>query len=499
MKSVDLGICEDNNDPKGLGRIRYKIYSDNVAAKEKSVTYDKWDDRDPFIAMPFLPNNINFVPEVGQAVKVIYYDLSKDTVNQEYIAGPFTTMFDYNSQSFSQQIENTTYGVVVKHADDVLTSDGQYRNVKSKGVFAKKTDFAIYGKYGSDVLFTENGLVLRGGKLLSKNAASSTNRQKMIFHPIMSNKSSNLYLKKFPKKMTLTTVNLDTINFEKSLLNTIIEYTVNDLLSPTSISIFVYKVNKPYGDLYMSNNFTSNTELNLQYLTLINKDNTTTTPTFIRSVSSINDVYKEIRYVLYTIHENGLSGIDPLYDNNDLHPLYFRPTQELLNYSTTDNTKLSNIQTIFSEVKLRDIGPTDGLLWSIIQTKPKQTKTTQSTKVTSIDRNSSEQALGALITDKFFLLSSETNNTDKTINFDDLNNYELTQEDYVEKIEPNTYSMVRGENLLEFISAMIDVLTSHIHNINKPYAKDGYPQHKRLMELYEKIQNDVLNNSLRIN
>ena len=97
------------------------------------------------------------------------------------------------------------------------------------------------------------------------------------------------------------------------------------------------------------------------------------------------------------------------------------------------------------------------------------------------------------------ICSSSQINSVKAINFDSLNKYEYTQEDYVKTIEPNTYSIIRGENMLELISAMIDVLLSHVHNINKPYVKDGYPQHKRLMELFEKMENDVLNKSIRIN
>ena len=39
MKIIDIGICVDNNDPKGLGRIRYIRYLDWIAQKEKSTQY----------------------------------------------------------------------------------------------------------------------------------------------------------------------------------------------------------------------------------------------------------------------------------------------------------------------------------------------------------------------------------------------------------------------------------------------------------------------------
>ena len=85
MKIIDIAICIDNNDPKGIGRIRAVRYSSYTGELEKAFDYDAWDDKDLFTAIPFLPTNLNFIPEKGQAVKIINYDTKKDTVNIEYI------------------------------------------------------------------------------------------------------------------------------------------------------------------------------------------------------------------------------------------------------------------------------------------------------------------------------------------------------------------------------------------------------------------------------
>ena len=82
MKIIDLGVCIDNNDPKGLGRIRCIGYDDYVSGKENYKKYTPYDENDPFVALPFLPNNINFIPEVNQTVKVLRYNTEKTTVNQ---------------------------------------------------------------------------------------------------------------------------------------------------------------------------------------------------------------------------------------------------------------------------------------------------------------------------------------------------------------------------------------------------------------------------------
>lgn len=495
MKIIDIGICIDNKDPQHFGRIRYKTYYGTSGDVEKSIDYVEWDDRDPFVASPFLPTNINFIPEEGQAVKIMTFDTDKDTVNQQYIAGPFSTMHDFNGQTYSQSIENTSYGATTKHKKKIIDKNGKFRNPKSEGSFAKHDDYGIYGKYGSDIIFTENGLQLRGGKLLSKEAANPANREKLLSTPLMSKKSSRIYLKKFPRKMTLKPFEDTSINVESKTLNYIVEYSLDSLSSPTEVSFYVYKVNKPYGTAYNTNSFTEFTELNYDYLTLINLEGSGSTPTYTTSVESIKEAYIETRGTLLSMDDGGLEILNSLYKEKNLHPFYFRPTKEFRERTGNIDEKITYI----NNIKVRSVGPNNGLIWSYTSPTPpvKNTKTTKFQPV--INPNSTEQSFGAVVSDKLYFLSTDTNETEKSINFDGLDKYEYNQNDYVERIDPNTYSLVRGENLLNLLYAIIDVLQSHRHNINDPYARIDYPQHNKLMDLFLKMENDLLNKSIRIN
>lgn len=498
MRIINLAICDDNKDPKGLGRIRYKIYADNTAFKERALTYTPWDDRDLFVASPFLPTNINFVPEIGQAVKIISYDTETETINAEYISGPFSTRHDFNSQTFSQQIENTSFGAVVKHRGNVKSKDDKYIDPKSEGALAKDTDYGVYGKYGSDVIFTENGLQLRGGKFTSKESVKPNAREKMIVTPTMAKKSSRIYLKKFPKKMTLDVVENVTNKVESRVLNHIVEYTIDSLSAATQINVYVYQVNStPSGTtLYQTSNFTEYTELYTSGLTLLNlTNNTGVTPTFTVNVSSLKQGYQEIRHILQTIHETGLKELNSLYKNKDLHPFYFRPTKELRERTGNDDEK----QTLFDNVNVRRVGPGSGLIWSYSTPTPPSKEIKEKVVVTKFETTSSEQTFGAVISDNLYFLSTDTNEAGQPIKFDELDKYELTQDDYIKKIKPYTFSMVRGENLLNMLKAIIDVLQTHRHNINDPYARQDYQFHNKLIELYNQMENDILNRSIRIN
>jgi len=504
MKIIDIGKCIDNVDPLGIGRIRVSRYNEYTGQKEGAIDYEPWSDRDLFIANPFLPSNVNFIPEINQSVKIIQYNTDKDTVNVEYIAGPFTTMYDYNGQTFSQQIANTTYGTNVKHKANIRNSTGEYINKKSENTFAKEKDFAIYGKSGSDVLFTENGLQLRGGKLLSKEAASTVNRQTMLDYPLMAKKSSRIYLKKFPKKMNLEEV-LNTENLsENKDLNYIIEYDVNSFVNDATgytVSLYVYKVNGALGELFKTNYFTENTEVQSSLIKLINTDNTNTTPTYQVTVTSISDIYREIRDKIFLIHDKGLNELNTQYPSDDIHPFFFRPyTNFKRSLTTTD--ELNNKQTISNGINVLRVGPGAGLIWSATRARAEVRPVNSIEKIAKIDNNSAEQTFGAMLVDKLYLLSTDlgTNESANPVPFVDLNGYELSQQDYIEKIEPSTFSTVRGENLLKLLSKMIEVIFTHRHNPLMPISGQyDYDHGNELKELFKTIENDILNKSIRIN
>jgi hypothetical protein len=515
MKIIDIAKCIDNVDPLGIGRIRIIRYNEYPGQKEKAFDYEPWSDKDLFIANPFLPNNINFIPEINQSVKIIQYNTAKDTVNVEYIAGPFTTMYDYNGQTFDQQIEHTTYGANVQHKPKIRnTIGGKYINNKSENTFAKERDFAIYGKNNSDILFTENGLQLRGGKLLSKEAASSTNRVTLLDYPIMGKKSSRMYLKKFPKKMIIEKVVVTNTVRENKDLKYLIEYEVykeNGLKdisdqNPATVKLFVYKITSPYGDEFKTDNFTEHSTISHSLVKLINTDNSTTTPTYQTTVNSLPNVYKEIRDKIFLLHDKGLYELSQDYSTSnyheDMHPFYFRPTEKFKTDILDTQDERNNRQTILNNINVLRIGPASGLIWSTTKAKIESKQVDTIEERVKIDPNSPEQTFGTIMSDKFYLLSTDlgSNELDNPVPFFDLNGYEISQEDYIKRIEPSTFATVRGENLLKLLNKMIEVIFTHRHNPLYPIVGQyDYQEGNELKDLWKTLENDILNKSIRIN
>jgi hypothetical protein len=339
----------------------------------------------------------------------------------------------------------------------------------------------------------------------------------MIDYPLLAKKYSRIYLKKFPKKMVYEDELVQETVFDNKDLNYLIEYTISGNTNsgstntnglnpsstyPTTISLYVYKIINPNGNVFKTDSFNEHSNAPSGNLKLINLNGSTTGATFTQNVNEIQEIYIEIRNRLFELHDLGLVELDDNYNSDDLHPFFFRPTQGFRNLSTNNDLEKYNKSSILRNINTARVGPTSGLVFSARKAKmTKETVNTIKKKITFIN-DSAEQTFGSILSDKIYFLSSDlgTNESANPVPFLNLNEYELTQEDYIKRIEPSTFSTVRGENLLEVLRKIIDVILTHRHNplmpiVNQPDYQDG----NELKELYKTLENDILNKSIRIN
>jgi hypothetical protein len=514
MKSINIAIVKANNDPLGLGRIRYNAYSTSPGPVEGAFKdYENWDDKDPFIATPFLPQSINHVPEIGQSVKILTYDSEKELVNVEYIAGPFTTSHDFNSQTFTDSLRHTTYGNSGKKGPDVFNLNGTYKEKKSYGAFAKPEDHGLYGMYGSDLIFTDSGINLRGGKLPTKEFANAENRKKLLGQPIMSDNLAALHLKKFPKKLNLVDDVTEEKKFETGKLKYMIEYDINNIESistggTSNIYFYIYDTTND-NDLFVIQNdklqdaqlTTGSTMLNI--FSDFNENPNVRTYSFVVSVKGYKEAYITVRNIIKGFNTYGFKHFN-VYDKDDnVHPFFFRPTREFAvrTLSTTPiisgGTSPSDIrETIFDNID--PMGRIkNGIIYSKISADIPFKTDVKKEKVIKVDEQNREQSFASLKGDKIYLMSTDTNEI-KPINFKKLDKYEHTHENYIEDIEPNTYALVRGEILVDILKCMSDLLESHQHQPTEPLVKSD-PNFIRLQKQINTLENDLLNTSIRIN
>jgi len=496
MKFIDIGICVNNKDPKGIGRIRYRPYGVFTSEIENGVKYDEWDEKDPFLAIPFLPLHINIIPQIQQSVKLLKYDTEKDTQNVEYVAGPYTSPHDLQNQTFLVQHQDTTYGgTIVKGTKEIRNKSGKFNSPVTKGSMVDDKDTGVRGNYGSDVFFTENGIQLRGGSLISKNSG----KKDVLDYPQVAKKMARFNLKKFPKTHKTTRQTVDTSKIAVSKLRYIIEYEIDDFDIPTLASFYIYKVIGGDTDQFNTDVFDESSILPIddtKALSLININDNFTGVTFQKTLkeNTIQSAYIEIRNILQLLDGKGLSVFGNKYLNDEIHPFYFRPTNNLR------LVKHINKTTFINKIQVRNISGGSGLIYSRQNATPPLISNKKIDNVAKEVKNAGEQSFSSLSADKIFLTSTSPNvgPNVKAINFNELDEYELTQEDYVNKIEPNTYALVRGENLYNVLMAMVKLMESHIHNINEPLVQSD-PRWIELSKLISTLRDDLLNESLRIN
>jgi hypothetical protein len=311
--------------------------------------------------------------------------------------------------------------------------------------------------------------------------------------------------------MTLEEVVVKNSVSDNKDLKYIIEYDVSDLKNLTEeytavVKIYVYKVTSTFGDEFKTKFFTENSNVNASFIKLINTEGDGITPSYTVTVSSINDAYREIRDKIFLIHDKGLTELNGQFQSDDVHPFYFRPTKEFKTRSfsdpSTEQVERDNRQLILNNVNVLRIGPSSGLIWSKTKAKLEIKEVESIEKQIKIDKNSAEQTFSTIISDKLFLLSTDLNENESNtpIIFDDLDKYEITQREYIEQIDPKTFSTVRGENLLRLLEKMIEVIFTHRHNPLMPISGQfDYGSGNELKELYKTIENDILNKSIRIN
>lgn len=497
MKLISIGVVKDINDPRGFGRIRVSDKSEGMdSIRANSInTWDgtPWSKDDPFVYSPFLPNHINIIPKVEQSVKIIRYDTERDTQNQEYIPGPYTTPHDFSSQPFEVQISETTLGIRSKKTPNIKSFSGNKKvyddnfiRAESVGSLPKVSDIAVSGNYGSDVILTEHGVILRAGKFVDKLIDNPKLKEDLNLYPTYSKKQSRLYLKKFPETLVLAEKKITDTVVTRTDIKHLFEYELDSIAEPTTLTFYIYRINKSEGDKYKTDVFNIDSELGVATSELIYREEI-----ILQSDNKTQEAYILTRDFIARMDREKLHIIEPTLQDVFPHPFYFRPTKSFRVSNLSVNAFLENVTFL-----KRTSG--FGLVFSKDSLEPPllpQTRIIPYLKKVS----DADQTFSALLSDTIFHLSTENSGIDgKKIDFTSLDKYELTQEDYLERILPNTFSSVRGEKLIEILELIVLILLNHTHGIITPpkYFKATTDSLKRLIS---RAKQDMVNTSVRIN
>lgn len=464
MKDTILayGVCADNNDPWGVGRIRvivddtllpsvrtainiqeYIAKRDVLAAAEnQDHSYIPWElgvdgrPADPYVVEAFLPKHLNIIPKIGESVKIIHFNLGDETSQREYIA-PQTSNYDKlnfdtieTARSFSKR---STY-------------QPTKNNLRNNGYVANPTDIALTGRKNSEVVLPDNEVIVRAGY---QNTDNQTKNQR----------NAIVQTSYYPQRKNVVTTTVSTDISPTKPINYLVEIFTNvydknvDPLYITS-DIFIYPV---------QNVDTKNYNQYRDYLL----DSTSEFFIRIKSTTSSN-IVTFVNSLLKNLDRNNM----PLAISSDWvsNPLNLNTQYWVIDNRVSENTEINfyplNLyqvrQSPKNDYSIAEVSEVATGIASAMRPFSKIPTRQILEKKEDIVQNDPSCDESVVITgaDKLFLLSWFNSAAIQN----SISDYGFSQEDVYLILQQQTEALVKGDTLIKLLLDLIDLILNHGHS-----------------------------------
>lgn len=475
MEIIKYGICIDNQDPYGAGRIRvimdrelinYFNTTQNVNKVinklDSNNNYIPWEfstqsnGRDPYVYDALLPKHLNIVPKIGEGVKIVY---NKPHDYGEYIAPQIS---DYKHINFDNYENGRSFSNKAKFHPIK-------NNLRKNGYFPDPIDIALIGRKNSDIVLPENEVLIRAGHQNQNNETKNNN------HAI-------LQISGFEKDKRVSEKLIRVDKTPIKLIQNVIELTMdNDLKG----SLKIYDTS----NLLNTNNYRPKEKYNFQNLNIVINFESKSENELIKFIQNIlyyfdnnksycnftNDTKNNVTYNAINNRIN-TTGVIQDHDFIDLglYAFRFNPNQDFSKYSyLTKNFE--------NELRPQHKKPTT----NVVSEKRKITE--------SLSGQDSAIILGA---NKTFLLSWEEEK--KLYNF--VGKYGISQEDIYLKLLKKTEPLVRGNQLIELLKRILRILETHGHSQGGAYTinNDAKNEINRIKEILNAVVDENLNGGTKL-
>lgn len=482
---------ENNQDPMMLGRIRAYPLDQNDRAVLEGFSFnpatDTWGPKDPFVQLPLLPMFFSQVPEVGERVNIMYQNGLNLYQDAYYVQAAFSSPMSFPFENLQSANKYTSLGNRVLGSLALKDKEGNYKNVKSKGIFPEVGDNALLGRGTADIIVKPDTVILRAGK----TKRLDTNKQ-----PIANNTRAYVQLSSFDTQVKTrkqqSLLKSTTVNQEvKKLIEWEIQ-NLENLQNSFTGAIRLYSL-KPTNKTFSDNiNYDSNLE-DVKFLEYFEN--------FLGL--SFNDAVTKINNFIIGVNDGQIKN-GPKVENQ--FPFVYRPdstARGVLNSISTITQPIlfANAVKFKNSVTLNAGLGSQSYKFALVRSKGEIGKPV-SVSIETITPKDVEENFGTFYAagaDTLFLLSNKSN---KNVDFLQNTIYGFSQVDIQEKILPNTSSTVRGEELIELLNLIVRYLVAHVHALPGtppiPVATDGTNSTEILFQL-QNAANKVLNPNIRIN
>jgi hypothetical protein len=417
--------------------------------------------------------------------------------NQYYIQNNFSSPtstfkeFNFGANKFTGtgfQVENPKF---LKNQNGTYTDNGVH-----EGVFPQPGDNAILGRGSADMIVKQDEILIRAGKFKGETLQPNV-------VPVGNSQRAFLQLTKFNSvKQSLPPKTYFELKENVVLTKFLIEWVINNPENNQDKfggSVYLYQLKSDIS--VNTKNLTVGSPINESLKQLV------TTQDF--TLLSKSETIKFINLFIKKCNDESPSsgGVVTFSSNpqDSSFPIFFRPSNSMYSLinSTSSNVSSTNITEIYKGIKLNSADPGG---YGFIYVKDKVSLRAPLVPVKIVvpqnTYNNIESTYGAWGADKLYLLSHLSQIPGKAkINFSNTL-YGIDTKKFADDIEPNTSSMVRGEELLELISLIVRFLVSHTHSYPGlppvSVTQDGSTVGNILTEM-QNAYTKILNENIRLN
>lgn len=515
-KNIFYGKVKDVNDPKGIGRIRVEPKIEQIAflyPTDWNPNTDKWGPKDPIIFLPLLPMYISQIPKVGEFVNIVYANNEERyDANKFYIQGPLTRPWNVAFEDYDSAQGVLANGENLKQVDNFIDDQTGKINVNLEGIFPKPGDNAFLGRGSSDLVMIENTEDGSSNALMRSGKFRITGPNANI--PIIKNDlRSFVQLSSYELENVSTGIESQEIEtYENISTKLYVQWELNNL-PLTSItydgSVKLYSLPKNNENLKVDKINESINILNglpiepLYTLIFTGKTLDQTSKIINNFISGINE--GKIQINGYTNYPAGNGEI-----LTDQFPFFYGPSYNTYQYIsggfdqlTLDNVALSiKTKLLYNKITLSDgyEEKGSGLVWEKSPPKLGVLKNTETKIVETRDYIKNPITYSVVGGDKLMLLSHRSQGKFAIDLKDTL--YGIPQSMLATTIVEKTDPMVRGKELLNFLSLITNFMLTHVHAFPGlqpiPISKDGTLATDIRQQLAD-ANNTMLNQNIRIN
>jgi hypothetical protein len=507
-KTLFLGTVTDINDPLNIGRVRINPTDEQMAFAypEGFTDADKWGPKDPLIFLPFLPYYLWQIPLINESVFIIYVnkDERRDS-NKFYKQGPISRPWNNRFESYNNSQSVLASGESLKLSESTIDPLTGKIKIGLEGVYPKPGDNGLLGRGSSDFILIDSegdGIstaLIRSGKYLSSGNDSI---------PVVKNDGrSFLQLSSYELENIATgTETITTETYKDINTKSYVQWTINNLDS-TGFTydgvIKFYNLSNTNSELIKVSNITVGTDILLGQPSTPNYKIDFTGKTLSETSELINAFIKGVN--------NGNINIDgyTTYFIEDQFPFFYGPDSNTYNYILSDVFDLishlsgtAKASTLYNKVTLSD-GYKEkgyGLVWAVSPPRLGILSNVNIEEVNKRDYIVNPITYSVMGGDKIFFLSHRSKGS-FTVDLKETL-YGIPQDKLVSIGEDtNTNSMVRGEELMKFLSLITKFLVSHVHPFAGciPIPIAGGTSVPEIEAKLNNADNTILNQNIRIN